>query len=649
MQYFVSLDKERILACFKRMNDEHAELELFVGGSTTVIELATQLLVKFKHDGGSEFARFESKSRSLNFNITNDDVGKCKFRTSSYADKDLWIKAIAKGDDRNSDADIPDTNEPVSDRGGWLFKLGGSYGKWQKRFFYCDVKRGTIEYRKTDNLDEPLGLIDCSSIQLIRHSYLKSHAFAIHTPGRVYYCRCDSEEQRREWVSYLKRLRHSLLTDAAKRGDDLFDDTDVGPRTSSGKTLSFVSMNRASVRNLNPQRQRTSIILPALAVASSAGQITTQKHYMKIKQANTLLRRALSIDGATIDSAGVLHRGSLFWNAYHDAEHGFVEGAQQSYWLTLNRVAYAMCDPQSKRPLGRRMSGLYRQDSSVLDSLSESLSDAPSMLFDGHVLPEVAEEDLPPSPAFVSEKNLDEPAGVYITLHISQSDADTVAVGAEESEGSASDDSSSTVLRTEVQAVPFAAGQFNVQFSKAILIELRRQWAAANPSTFIVLCVHVANRISSSKFRMLDRGKISLLALRSNPECAVTLQESGCQIAFKACSSQHKVGCFLPQIFAPIQKLFRLAIAPRPQSCNSNDLSEEGSELGEPAAEANGKMEWLTVVDQVRCVEVVHHPFLAFVSLTVACLLAPGPFNIPEFPVTCFVPPNESGRNYVAT
>ena len=96
LQYFVSLDKDRTLACYKHINDEFAELEIYLGGAKTVIELASQVLIKFRDRRGHEYARLESKKKSLNFAITNADVGKCKFQTASKVDKERWLAALTK-------------------------------------------------------------------------------------------------------------------------------------------------------------------------------------------------------------------------------------------------------------------------------------------------------------------------------------------------------------------------------------------------------------------------------------------------------------------------------------------------------------------------------------------------------------------------
>jgi hypothetical protein len=52
--YFVSLDDSRVLALYRRKHDQLAEMEIYLGGAKTVIELATQFMVKFKDDRGRE-------------------------------------------------------------------------------------------------------------------------------------------------------------------------------------------------------------------------------------------------------------------------------------------------------------------------------------------------------------------------------------------------------------------------------------------------------------------------------------------------------------------------------------------------------------------------------------------------------------------
>ena len=549
--YFVSLDKSRILSCYRHMNDEAAELEIYLGGTKTVIELATQIMVKFKDDRGHEFVRFESKHRSLNFAFTNSDVGKCKFQTPNSAMKAKWVTAISKeGQDRRS-SDAPPSSLSASDKTGWLSKLGGSYGKWQKRFFVCDAKAALITYHKAppavgvtpgaQDAAAALGAIDCRQIQLIRRSYLKKFGFAIHTPSRIFYCRAEDETQKKDWMQYLHLLqrisqaqsnsvaspRSSIgggngTSNVAKSKGGGEGDVDFGngrnAHGSDGK-LTFVDTNSTSSRQLNSKRVRASVYLPALKIASTLGQITTQKYFMTIKQPSTLLRRAFSDDGATVDSVGARHEGGLFWNSYYDAEHGYFGGQQLSFWITLSNVTYARCDPQGKRPL--RSPGIGRQDTMDVPfgsvDLDQSLAGVGGMPYgsarsESGVLDDGGSPTLPaPSGASTPSARRDEPAGVYVAFQIVHSGESSSSAAGKSSnaagdprvDGALDDedghDTLSTVLRTEVQAVPYSSGEFEVKFCKSILIELRHQWANVDESSYLAFTVNVSNRMSSSK------------------------------------------------------------------------------------------------------------------------------------------------------
>eukprot|EP00013_Stygamoeba_regulata_P023768 CAMPEP_0177647334 /NCGR_PEP_ID=MMETSP0447-20121125/10243_1 /TAXON_ID=0 /ORGANISM="Stygamoeba regulata, Strain BSH-02190019" /LENGTH=1221 /DNA_ID=CAMNT_0019149909 /DNA_START=85 /DNA_END=3750 /DNA_ORIENTATION=- len=94
---------------------------------------------------------------------------------------------------------------------GYLTKRGGSYGKWQRRFFV--LKSNFLSYFKDPKDAKPAGLIDLENARVYRTNSKKKadiHAFEVVTPNRTYYIRAEAAVETEEWIQALNlaKARH---------------------------------------------------------------------------------------------------------------------------------------------------------------------------------------------------------------------------------------------------------------------------------------------------------------------------------------------------------------------------------------------------------------------------------------------------------
>ena len=241
------------------------------------------------------------------------------------------------------------------------------------------------------------------------------------------------------------------------------------------------------------------------------------------------------------------------------------------------------------------------------------------------------------APSPTSNNLLDEPGGVFIVFRVIQPryvqfspntwKTEVVVVNgsclyvccsvAKNAEDQASSDDSSddeeseseNVLRTETQPVPFTPGEFDIHFSKAILIEMRRRWSNLSGAT-LVFNVNVVNRASSTKSRTIDKGVIPLQKLLQDGEFSISSHTTNFLLNVRRCTNVSSgISCHLPQIFAPIQQIFRLrrrrkrtgkidyakqlaAMEPQQETSSTSRLASMSYDLSE-------NPDWMTVVDQV--------------------------------------------------
>lgn len=128
---------------------------------------------------------------------------------------------------------------------GMLTKLGGSYGKWQKRYFVLDDL--WLHYYKNAKAKEPKGSVDLVGCKAeFETAKKKKYCFRISHPDRprIFYVTAKGEEERRQWVDAINRhISHFSGTPPPGRTNST---TSTLPEDSEYQTFSYKEYKKAS-------------------------------------------------------------------------------------------------------------------------------------------------------------------------------------------------------------------------------------------------------------------------------------------------------------------------------------------------------------------------------------------------------------------
>lgn len=92
---------------------------------------------------------------------------------------------------------------------GWMEKKGARVKKWRRRYFLLFSDPRELRYFDGEKLK---GTIDMEQVKAISKAkqWSKSldhcYSFELHTPKRVYYISCDSEEEMLSWMSEIRQI-----------------------------------------------------------------------------------------------------------------------------------------------------------------------------------------------------------------------------------------------------------------------------------------------------------------------------------------------------------------------------------------------------------------------------------------------------------
>eukprot|EP01104_Vermistella_antarctica_P015705 TRINITY_DN521_c0_g1_i1.p1 TRINITY_DN521_c0_g1~~TRINITY_DN521_c0_g1_i1.p1 ORF type:complete len:538 (-),score=129.85 TRINITY_DN521_c0_g1_i1:47-1660(-) len=103
----------------------------------------------------------------------------------------------------------PTTLVSTCTKGGWMTKQGGSVKSWKRR--WCVLEGTTLYYFKTKKQPAPQGSISLKDTEVTTNSKYKC-AFDIKTTRRTFPFKCESEEERDEWVKLCNDAVADTLT-----------------------------------------------------------------------------------------------------------------------------------------------------------------------------------------------------------------------------------------------------------------------------------------------------------------------------------------------------------------------------------------------------------------------------------------------------